>query len=73
MSLHLIRKIDRLKRSLLSLSATVAGSVDQTIAAARSRDFDAAQAVVEGDARIEDVLYLSKGEIQRHNRPPMLH
>jgi len=54
MSVHLIREIQKLQKSVLSLGAMVEQSVHDSIEAVQQRDADLARGVVENDRRIDE-------------------
>jgi phosphate transport system protein len=53
MSVFMMREIDRLKKSILSLSAHVEEAVNRSVRAVTERDNELANKVIEGDAEID--------------------
>ncbi len=54
MSVHLHKEIEKLKKSLLSLSALVETTVHSAIRSLRERDVEMARATIEADVRIDE-------------------
>lgn len=54
MPLHLDREIERLKRSILALSAIVEDTVHRAVRSLRDRDAESAQSVIDSDPQIDD-------------------
>jgi phosphate transport system protein len=55
MTLHMQREIDRLKKSILSLSAIVEESVQKAVLAVENLDVELARKVMESDDQIDDL------------------
>jgi len=53
MAQHLQREIEQLKKKILALGATVEGSVHKAVNSVQHRDTDLANAVIDGDAAID--------------------